>query len=762
MLSAVTSACIGNGNLGPTEGATALEELPSTSPTQNTTNSCSDVAFSQELWAPVLSNTCYGCHIQGGMAQQQQARFVLVAPTEPDYLAKNLASVRAMANLAGDGGSLLWLKPTGSSPHGGGTVLPVGSAGERALSRFIAADNPAADCHPVLATGVYDRLIRATPLATVRQAALVLAGRLPSATEVALTKAGKVDAALDLIIKDPQFDDLVHRVYNDMLLTDSLNTDNAPNLRWLSAYHGGFWYDNTLYNNVVASWGETQNAPQLIAHVIRNDRPFTEILTANYLMANPLATCSLLGANNATPYTTACSTDGKTPVNQCTAAAISFAAPDICREFLPIVPKAASAPVCGILTDLTWLTVVNTTPSNRNRHRAAFLMQNFLNLDPMTLGAQAPPDILAATATDPNLIPTLVNPQCVVCHQMLDGIGSSMRNWTATPAYVPIKQPQDIFPPALFGTAMSAGAGEDPLCWLGQQMAAHPGFARATVATWFTALTGMAPLDDPDPTASNYPVLLAMKLEQNAFLAQTAQAFAADSFNLRHMLEALIKSPYFTTTGIQSGAQPDEQVQANMFGHLHRRGPEQLNRVIQGLTGGLWVGHPNPGAKTPAQVASTTYLLNDFLVSYGGIDSRNATDRNEDMSSIMAAIASFMAVQVPCQRTAADFSQPQAQRQLFPYVELSTLPDNGRGTAAIIKNIQLLYAQMLGEDLRPGDPELTAAYALFVQVYNNHAKTTTLDKRCASGSITTDATHTLYAWMAVQSVLYTDMGFLYE
>ncbi len=104
-------------------------------------------------------------------------------------------------------------------------------------------------------------------MATVSQAALVLAGRLPSAQEVALGRAGQVDAALDLIIEVPQFDDFVHRVYNDILLTDTLNIDTASKLRWLSAYHGNFCYDNILYNNMAASWGETQNAPQLIAHV---------------------------------------------------------------------------------------------------------------------------------------------------------------------------------------------------------------------------------------------------------------------------------------------------------------------------------------------------------------------------------------------------------------------------------------------------------------------------------------------------------------
>ena len=33
-----------------------------------------------------------------------------------------------------------------------------------------------------------------------------------------------------------------------------------------------------------------QRAPlELIAHVVENDRPYTEILTADYIMANPMA-----------------------------------------------------------------------------------------------------------------------------------------------------------------------------------------------------------------------------------------------------------------------------------------------------------------------------------------------------------------------------------------------------------------------------------------------------------------------------------------
>src|SRR5690606_10086815 len=75
------------------------------------------------------------------------------------------------------------------------------------------------------------------------------------------------------------------------------------------------------------------------------------------------------------------------------------------------------------------------------------------------------------------------------------------------------------------------------------------------------------------------------------------------------------------------------------------------------------------------------------------------------------------------QSTAWDFTRPQAERKLFPYVSLDDLPENDSGTpsseavAKIKQNIRYLHAHVLGEALPENDPEIDRTYQLFLETW---------------------------------------------
>lgn len=93
--------------------------------------------FRERLWEPVLERRCLTCHTSEGLAKG--TRLVLSGPSEPDFLAKNLAVFKRLAPLDVEGRPLLLLKPTGAHPegHGGGHVIDAGGEEAQALELLV-------------------------------------------------------------------------------------------------------------------------------------------------------------------------------------------------------------------------------------------------------------------------------------------------------------------------------------------------------------------------------------------------------------------------------------------------------------------------------------------------------------------------------------------------------------------------------------------------------------------------------------------------
>ena len=153
---------------------------------------------------------------------------------------------------------------------------------------------------------------------------------------------------------------------------------------------------------------------ELIAHVVENDLPYTEVLTADYIMANG-------------------------PTAKAYSDAVAFDDPDDPFEFRPAQIRGYRRygvtmddyPHAGILNTTSFLARYPTTPTNRNRARSRWAYYHFLGFDIQN----AAPTVTDAGALLDTRNPTMHNPACTVCHIPLDPLAGAFQNYTETGHY---------------------------------------------------------------------------------------------------------------------------------------------------------------------------------------------------------------------------------------------------------------------------------------------------------------------------------------
>ena len=138
--------------------------------------------FGQHISEPVVQSRCIACHVEGGVSGN--TRLVFVPSTTPDHDVLNLEAFERFLSEVESGASLILNKIQGVS-HGGGAQVPAGSADFAQMERFLGR----LDADVVPATITVDTLfepVRMAPLRkTLRRAALIFAGRIPTEAEYA-------------------------------------------------------------------------------------------------------------------------------------------------------------------------------------------------------------------------------------------------------------------------------------------------------------------------------------------------------------------------------------------------------------------------------------------------------------------------------------------------------------------------------------------------------------------------------------------------
>jgi hypothetical protein len=141
-------------------------------PAPTMTDSCTSQAkefFRSELWEPILSVRCIGCHNATGLASTTHMVF------EPESVAnsidQNYATFSSVARIQYNGTPVLLLRPEGLYPtgHGGGTLILQGSQEYLKLKAFVDVANSgscspfdAVECDPTKTTAGHRVLRRLT------------------------------------------------------------------------------------------------------------------------------------------------------------------------------------------------------------------------------------------------------------------------------------------------------------------------------------------------------------------------------------------------------------------------------------------------------------------------------------------------------------------------------------------------------------------------------------------------------------------------
>jgi hypothetical protein len=706
-------------------------------------NETTDV-FRKEVWAPFMSTQCFGCHNPGGAARH--TKFVLQAHDVPGYMEANLATVANIARLQIDGESLLLLKPSGEIEHGGGKQLEVGDERYEALKDLIPhLEKPVHCADETDVQKFFAGVHELDTLDTLRRATFALAGRYPTPEEEEAVQAGGEGAfeeVLREVMVEPTFYDRLIEMYHDQLLTDAhlpgrraldfIDPGDYPGVSWWESLptedpNGGTGNPRTTARNR-SNIAITREPLQIIRHVVENDRPFSEIVTADYTMVNPFS-ARVYGVDLG-----------------------EFADPEDTEEWIPT--RLGEIPHAGVLTTPAFLNRYPTTDTNRNRERAQITYLYFLATDLMQLGSR-PIDTDAITGHNP----TMYNPACTSCHDLMDPIAGAFQNWDDTGRFRPVPWYQDMLPPGFSGTDMPPDAYPTSMQWLGGQIAADPRFGRAVVQTLYFGLTGERALQAPtDPAAANYAAQLRAFEVQDFVFKKLAHEFAQSGYDLRKLIIDLVRTPYFRAHNVEP---LDEQRQLELadLGAVRLVTPEQLHRRIAAATGYEWRNVLPRGRA--------------YNMMYGGIDSDVVTERLTAMNGVMVNVAERMANEMACRATGLDFIKPAEERTLFPAVETHHVP--GLDDAAIRANIVHLHDRLLLERLDPNDPEVERTYKLFVSVLEDGQSgidegwyDTTLLTNCRASDpelgveLVEDPEYTVRAWMAVVAAMLGDFRFLYE
>ena len=399
--------------------------------------------FRQAISAQIVQAKCVNCHVQGGASGN--TRLVFVDSDTPDHEALNLQTFQDfLAVVTDEGGGSYVLNKIQGVGHGGGVQVSPGTADFANMQRFLSLlGEQVAPSAPVTVETLFDTVFMASPRKTLRRAALIFAGRIPTDEEYAAVESGdetQLRATIRGLMEGPQFHEFLIRASNDRLLTDrgaGIDSDgyfvafNDEHYRRKKTAHAigdeDAWDDFHIWQDRV-QYGVTRSPLELIAYVAENDLPYTEILTADYIMANPWAAA----AYGATTYF-----DHQQDVHEFRPSRIvSYyrKGEEFKAEYDPVLdatlvhdpgPLITDYPHAGILNTLAFLQRYPSTATNRNRARARWTYYHFLGLDV---------EKSASRTTDPQALadtnnPTMHNPNCTVCHSVLDPVAGAFQNY---------------------------------------------------------------------------------------------------------------------------------------------------------------------------------------------------------------------------------------------------------------------------------------------------------------------------------------------
>lgn len=741
----------------------------------------------------VVMSKCFACHNTQGVAAETD--YVLKSPSEPGFIEHNVATIKRVASFERDGESQWLLKPTAQIPHDGGTVIGADSDEYKRLLGMVVRLKNDEVCEPN-AGSAFTGVELANAKVSLRKAALVLAGRLPTAEEIDRVEQGgfaELELVLDEMMTEQAFLAWVKTTYGDLFQTDFYVRNDGVDLLE-DVYADPFWYE-TADKSLLTQYG-LQSADELgrftnqaiareplelIAYVVENNLPFTDILAADYSVFTPFSARSF-GAEMIEEWETNDPFEYK---------------PGRYPSYTNSNGEQVAFPHAGVLTNPMFLARWPTTATNRNRARARVFMLFFLGLDILKT-AEQPVDQTKVTALNPQRD----DPACVVCHKVVDPIAGTFQSFhvvgdddAQTEAWLP--EPDwysEMWPPGYGDQKLPLEQANYGLPWLAKRAIQDDQFALGAVYNAYRGLTGREPLIAPEDFSD--PLYDA---QFEAFLAQAntfraiADQFKKGNYNFKIIVRELVMSPYFRAINSVKLTE-DEAVSLTDVGMGRLLTPEQLHNKILAVVGIPWGSSDNPRlTNTPRDLGDT----GAYQLFYGGVDFTDVTTRITEPNGLMAAVGERMAIQMSCEAVPADMARLPAERILFPTIEIEGTvydpmqlqPESGglqvpQAIQGIKETIRHLHKHVLGEDLPVDHEEIERTYQLFVETWREGSDKIgaeemglpeNLPEQCAAfeniftgealpdeQQVSEDPNFVIRSWMAVLTYMLSDYKFLYE
>lgn len=506
-----------------------------------------------------------------------------------------------------------------------------------------------------------------SPTAHLTRASMALRGVKPSVEDLVAVNAdpNAIDAIVDRYLATPEFGKVVRDLHNESLL---------PRVDYFY-YPAGFPALGPLADGDPYSINRSieESALRLIEHVVTNDRPYTEIVTADYLLAN--AEVAAVWGNL-----------------------------DVTGADWQVTAWKDARPRAGILSDPWLYTRYQSTPSNKGRGRANAISKALLCYDFLSRDVEIDSNINLA---DPAVVDDAVvkNAACASCHQTLDPLASFFQD------YFPIVVPQQLveypfaknFPiegsPGQFIDSYYEGLGEfyytdmrEPGYFgqaattiedLGARIAEDPRFSRCAVQHAYGYLNEVEASD--------------IDFER---IAELQASFIDGGMSFKKLAREIVLSDDFRLSHTE-----DAEAAKTLVGVKKVR-PDQLDSMILDLTGFRWEVDAAVGVGK-ANLLADSFV--GFQVLGGGIDSAFVTRPAHTFNGTSSLLMETLAAEAAAWVVAEDAKlQDPAARRLF----VKAAPTDTE-EAIVRAELAHLHARLFGELVLPDGADVGESWALF-------------------------------------------------
>ena len=717
--------------------------------------------YKENIEEQIVQSKCIVCHIDGGLARNSSLQFAhrneLAAENNFDTLKNFLDSQEGGIDYILDTAS-------GGNNHPGGVQLSknsdqykvfenvLRSIANGAIGSIITFGTPEVVRKSELS--LFDGAVHESKTRTLRRAAIILAGRLPTDEEIRLVNDSEdydFDQVLLSLMQGEGFHEFLFEGVEDRLLIRggmcgvNLAHPNFVKLRELVWEYESSTGMSAQRIGSLSYFSCQRTAGELVAYIVENDLPYTEILTADYMMMNKplndyLGGTATFSDEDYWSFKPSIITEYYTGNNIDQSDEAIFTFHNRLNGYSnPLRPY----PHAGLLTDLGFLARYPTTATNRNRARARWTFYHFLNID-IEKSSQRPTDAQALADTNN---PTMNNANCTVCHSTLDPIAGAFQNWNEFDLYRSqngldsldqfYKYPEDgsnslyqkgdtwyrdMREPGLFEFKIKNN--DSTLQDLADLIVAEDAFYDAAVKFWWPAIFGHEMLDKPViETDTDYDNrLIAYSLQQASL--EEFSSILKSSKNLKQMLVRMIRSPWSTVTALDESLSLIGLSEASITEYQLLNPLQYVNKTksLTGFVSGRTLEDVEDVNYTPYQ--SGGELTGTYNLIYGGHDSRNVTDRSDNLTALTLDVVLKQAADLACPVTAIDFHRDADKRLAFKGIDITVIPNSSDPfgltsieSRQIRQYIVDLVDRFHGNLFSIDDDEIVRIFNIFVEAY---------------------------------------------